>query len=56
MATKMTDKQKEQFYRKRRNLNFQSSAALDDLDTKLVELTDEQVLERLAALRRHYER
>lgn len=56
MATKMTEKQKEQFYRKRRNLNFQSSAALDGLKTALVELADEQIFARIEALRGHYER
>ncbi len=56
MATKMTGKQKEQFYRKHRNRNFQNSAALDGLQTELVDLPDAQVLERIDALRRHYER
>ncbi len=56
MATKMTDKQKEQFYRKQRNQNFQNSAALDGLQTELVDLPDDQVVARIEALRRHYER
>ncbi len=56
MATKMTDKQKEQFYRKQRNLNFQRSAALDNLQTEHIDLPDSQILERIDALRRHYER
>ena len=56
MATKMTDKQKEQFYRKRRNINFRHSAALDGLEVRLIELTDEQVIERIEALRGHYGR
>lgn len=56
MATKMTDKQKEQLYRKQRNINFQNSSALDGLKTELVDLPDERVIARIDALRRHYER
>ncbi|EIC85832.1 YhfG family protein [Serratia sp. M24T3] len=56
MATKMTDKQKEQFFRKQRSLNFQRSAALDDLQTEHVELSEDRVLDRIEELRRHYER
>ncbi|WAT00827.1 YhfG family protein [Rouxiella chamberiensis] len=56
MATKLTDKQKEQFYRKRRNLNFQGSTALDGLTLELIDLTDEQIAARLEEVRGKYER
>lgn len=62
MATKLTDRQKEQFYRKSRNLNFQSSSALDGVTIEPVDLKEDkpvlsadQLLARIEEVRGRYE-
>jgi regulator of extracellular matrix RemA (YlzA/DUF370 family) len=56
MSTKLTAKQKEKLFKERQNRNFQASSLLDGLHIELVTLSPEQVSQRLADLRRHYER
>lgn len=56
MSTKLTEKQKEKLFKERQNRNFQASSLLDDLHIELVTLSPEQVTQRLADLRGHYER
>lgn len=56
MSTKLTEKQKEKWFKERQNRNFQASSLLDGLHIELVSLSEEQVAQRLADLRAHYER
>ncbi|POT55387.1 DUF2559 domain-containing protein [Citrobacter amalonaticus] len=53
---KLTDRQKSRLWEQTRNVNFQASRRLEGIDVPLVTLTAEQALERLEALRGHYER
>lgn len=52
----LTDKQKTRLWERSRNHNFQASRRLEGIDIPLVTLTFDEALERLEALRRHYER
>ncbi|HBU6431656.1 TPA: YhfG family protein [Klebsiella oxytoca] len=53
---KLTEKQKSRLWEDRRNVNFQASRRLEGVDIPLINLTPEEALARIAALRRHYER
>lgn len=46
----------EKLFRERQRQNFQASSALDGLQVEVVTLDNEQIAQRLAELRGHYER
>jgi hypothetical protein len=56
MAKKTTLRQQEKLFRERQRQNFQASSALDGLQVEVVTLDNEQIAQRLAELRGHYER
>ncbi len=56
MNRKLTDKQKAALWAQRQNANFQASTRLEGYNIELVELSAEEIAQRLQALRRHYER
>lgn len=56
MSKKLTDKQKTRLWELQRSRNFQASSALEGLSVPLIELSYDEVLARVAALRAHYER
>lgn len=56
MNKKLTDRQKSRLWEQQRNINFQASRYLENVDSPLVMLTPEEANVRLQALRRHYER
>lgn len=56
MAKIRTLKQQEKRFRERQRQNFQASSALDGLEVDVVTLDNEQIAQRLAQLRGHYER
>ncbi|WNN44665.1 MULTISPECIES: YhfG family protein [Winslowiella] len=56
MSKKLTDKQKAALWLEHHNANFQASSRLEGYQIERVELSAQQVAERLNALRRHYER
>ena len=56
MTKKLTDRQKSRLWEQQRNVNFQASRHLENVESPLVTLTPEGANVRLEALRRHYER
>lgn len=56
MAKKTTLRQQEKLFRERQRQNFQASSALDGLQVEVVTLDNDQIAQRLAELREHYER
>jgi hypothetical protein len=56
MTKKLTDRQKSRLWEQQRNVNFQASRRLENVDSPLVTLTAEEANVRLEELRRHYER
>ncbi|WP_072037775.1 YhfG family protein [Enterobacter sp. Bisph1] len=56
MKKKLTDRQKSRLWEQRRNANFQASRRLENVDSELITLSSEEAEERLAELRREYER
>jgi hypothetical protein len=53
---KLTEKQKSRLWEDRRSVNFQASQRLEGVDIPLINLTAEEALARIEALRSHYER
>ncbi|WP_436877321.1 YhfG family protein [Siccibacter turicensis] len=56
MTKKLTEKQKSRLWERQRNLNFQASRRLEGVEIPLVELSEEEALARIEALRGEYER
>lgn len=56
MSKKLTDRQKARLWEQQRSRNFQASSALEGLSVALIELSEDEVEARIAALRAHYER
>ncbi|WP_072133213.1 YhfG family protein [Winslowiella iniecta] len=56
MSKKLTDKQKAALWLEHHNANFQASNRLEGYQIERIELSAQQITERLEALRRHYER
>ncbi|QKJ85318.1 hypothetical protein PMPD1_0338 [Paramixta manurensis] len=54
MSAKLTDKQKEALWQRRRNTNFQASTRLEGFAIAEVTLSAEQAQQRLQELRRQY--
>lgn len=53
---KMTEKQKAHLFERRRNENFHASNLLEGFAVERLDLTEQQALQRIDELRRHYER
>ncbi|CAI8813185.1 YhfG family protein [Kosakonia quasisacchari] len=56
MTKKLTDRQKSRLWEQQRNVNFQASRRLENVDSEGVTLSSAEADARLEELRRHYER
>ncbi len=56
MMKKLTERQKSRLWEQLRNINFQASRRLENVDSALITLSCEEAEARLEELRREYER